>query len=340
MEKVSVVGVDLAKNVFEVTGRNEQGRTVIQRSLRREKFREFIFQLPPTVIGMEACGGAHHWGRVLRGMGHEVRLVSPQFVKPYVKSNKNDRADSEAICEAVTRPHMRFVAVKSLEQQDVLSVHRVRERLIKNRTALCNEIRGLLGEYGRVVAQGVSTLRRMLPRLLEEAENGLTDRMRELIGNLWEELKELEERIARYNTKIEIEVRTNEVCQRLKEVPGVGSLTASAVVASVGNPNVFKNGREFSASLGLVPRQHSSGGKDRLLGISKRGDKYLRRLLIHGARAVLRHLGSKEDPRSEWLRKLEARRGKNRACVALANKNARILWVLMARGEKYLAKTA
>jgi len=327
--------VDLAKNVFEVTGRNREGRTVFERRLGREKVRGFISELAPTVIGMEACGGAHHWGRVFREMGHEVRLVSPQFVKPYVKSNKNDRADSEAICEAVTRPHMRFVAVKSLGQQDVLSVHRVRERLMKNRTALCNEIRGLLAEYGLVVAQGVSVLRRTLPRLLEEAENGLTDRMRELIADLGEELKDLEERITHYDTKIEVEVRTSEVCQRLKKVPGVGSLTASAMVASVGNANVFKNGREFSASLGLVPRQHSTGGKDRLLGISKRGDKYLRRLLVHGARAVLRHLGSKEDPRSVWLRKLEARRGHNRACVALANKNARILWALMARGEAY-----
>jgi transposase len=335
MERITVVGVDLAKNVFEVTGRNGEGRTVMQRSLRREKFREFISQLPSTVIGMEACGGAHHWGRLFREMGHEIRLVSPQFVKPYVKSNKNDRADSEAICEAITRPHMRFVAVKSLEQQDVLSVHRVRERLIKNRTALCNEIRGLLAEYGLVVAQGVSGLRRTLPRLLEEAENGLTDRIRKLIADLWEELQELEERIARYDTQIEIEVRGSEVCQRLLKIPGVGPMTASAIVASIGNPNVFKNGREFSASLGLVPRQHSSGGKERLLGISKRGDTYLRKLLVHGARAVLRHLGSKEDSRSVWLRKLETRRGHNRACVALANKNARILWVLMARGEAY-----
>ena len=335
MEGITVVGIDLAKNVFEVTGRNSEGRTVVQRSLRRERFREFISQLPSTVIGMEACGGANYWGRLFREMGHEVRLVAPQFVKPYVKSNKNDRADSEAICEAVTRPHMRFVAVKSLEQQDVLSVHRVRERLIKNRTVLCNEIRGLLTEYGLVFGQGVSVLRRTLPQLLEEAENGLSDRIRALIADLWEELKELEERITRTNTKIEVEVRASEVCQRLKGVPGVGSLTASAIVASVGNPNVFKNGREFSASLGLVPRQHSSGGKERLLGISKRGDGYLRKLLIHGARAVLQHLGSKVDPRSEWLRKLEARRGHNRACVALANKNARILWVLMARGEKY-----
>lgn len=335
MESISVIGIDLAKISFEVTGWSPQGRPVLQKRFGREKLRKFVGQLPPTVIGMEACGGAHYWGRMFRGMGHEVRLVSPQFVKAYVKSNKNDRVDSEAICEAVTRPHMRFVAVKVLEQQDVLSVHRVRERLMKNRTALCNEIRGLLMEYGVVEGQGVSVLRRALPRLLEEGDNGMTDRIREVIADLWEELKDLEKRIARYDRKIELEVRSNEVSRRLIAVPGVGPVTASAVAASVGHAGVFKNGRAFSASLGLVPRQHSSGGKEHLLGISKRGDGYLRRILIHGARTVLRHLGSKEDLRSQWLRRLEARRGRNRACVALANKNARILWALMAHGETY-----
>ena len=341
MEQVSVLGIDLAKSVFEVTGWDAGGRTVLQRRLGRDKLQQVVSKLRPCVIGMEACGGAHHWGREFRRKGHDVRLISPQFVKPYVKTNKNDRADSEAICEAVTRPHMRFVPVKSLDQQDVLSVHRVRERLMKSRTALRNEIRGLLAEYGVVAAQGTCALSRALPRILEEADNGLTDRMRELIADLSAELRELEDRVTRYDQKVETMARTDEVCQRLQSVPGVGPLTATAVVASTGNAHAFRNGRAFAAWLGLVPRQHSSGGKERLLGISKRGDKYVRKLLVHGARSVLLRLGSQmKDRRSVWLRELLSRRGHNRACVALANKNARILWALMARGETYRAKAA
>lgn len=341
MQEISVMGIDLAKNVFEVTGRDAQGRKVVQKQVRRKDLVSFVAQRHPRVVAMEACGGAHHWGRVFQGLGPEVKLVSAQFVKPYVKSNKNDEADSEAICEAASRPHMRFVPLKTIAQQDILALHRVRERLVKNRTALCNEIRGFLTEYGLVMGKGVRELRRRLPEILADADNGLTDRFREILLELAQELRELQTHIESYEEKIEAICRSQEVYRRIQKIPGVGVLTATAVVATMGDGRAFRNGREFAAWVGLVPRQHSSGGKPRLLGISKRGDKYVRKLLIHGGRAVLRALNdTKTDRRSDWLRKLEARRGKNKAAVALANKNARILWALIARQQEYQPRVA
>jgi len=340
MERITVMGIDLAKNVFELCGRDASGGIVLKRQIRRKQLREFVAKLSPGLIGMEACPGSHYWAREFRNMGHEVRWMSPQFVKPYVKSNKSDTAAAEAISEAVTRPTMRFVGIKTVEQQDLLGLHRIRERLIRNRTALMNQIRGLVGEYGIVVAVGEPSLRRELPRFLEDAECGLTPKGREWMAQLYEELKEVAERIEQYEKQIGMEFSSSEICQRLSKVPGVGPITSTAIVATVGDAHVFRKGRELSAWLGLVPRQHSTGGKPRLLGISKRGDKYVRKLLVHGARAVLQRVGEKSDRQSQWLRKLQATRGTNKACVALANKNARILWALMASGQEYRKSAA
>jgi transposase len=252
-----------------------------------------------------------------------------------VKSNKNDRADAEAISEAVMRPEMRFVGIKSVEQQEVLSLHRARERWVRNRTAVSNEIRGFLQEYGVVLPQGPSSVRRRVPEMIGDETNGLPEGLRGLLRELYEELVSLETRIMRIERRLQTWHQTHEVCQRLSAIPGVGLMTATALVATVGDPGVFRRGREFAAWLGLVPRQHSSGGKERLLGISKRGDRYVRTLLVHGARAVLQRVNSYDNRRSHWLKQLEERRGFNRACVALANKNARRAWVLMAKGETY-----
>jgi transposase len=284
---------------------------------------------------MEACGGSNYWAREFQKLGHEVKLMSPQFVKPYVKSNKNDRADAEAICEAVSRPNMRFVAVKQVEQQDIQSLHRVRERLVKTRTALSNEIRGLLQEYGIVLPRKIGQLVSGLPLIIESSGSQLTSMSQELLRNLLEELNAINERVLGYDKKIKSIHDAHPVCKRLSKIPGVGPITATALIASVTDPSVFRNGRELAAWLGLVPKQNSSGGKEKLLGISKRGDVYIRKLLIHGARAALYWIDGKEDRRSVWARKIIEKRGMNRAAVALANKNARTIWVLMARGEEY-----
>jgi transposase len=318
---MTVLGIDLAKRVFHLVGMNEAGKVVLKKRLTREALRPFIAQLPPVVIGLEACGGAHYWARQFRAHGHTVKLIAPQFVKPYVKSNKNDFADAEAICEAVTRPTMRFVPVKEVDQQDLQAFHRARERVVKARTALVNEIRGLLAEYGIVLPQSVTQFRHAFLVTLEAERTKLTPLSTELFLQLYEEFGVLEQRLAYYTAKIEAIGAAHPVCQRLMTIPGMGPLTATALVAAVSNASAFKNGRQFAAWVGLVPRQHSTGGKPRLLGISKRGDVYLRTLLIHGARATLRWIGVKTDRRSTWLRGLMARRGKNKAAVALANKN-------------------
>jgi transposase len=289
---------------------------------------------------MEACGSAHYWARRFREQGHEVRLIAPQFVKAYVKSPKNDTRDAEAICEAVTRPTMRFVPIKQLEQQDLQALHRVRERLIKARTALVNEIRGLLSEYGIVLPQGMSKFRTSVVRQLEDERTKLTPLSTEVFWQLSDEFLALEKRVAYYNEKLQALARAHPVCQRVQAIPGIGPLTATALVAAVPDATHFKNGRQFAAWLGLVPREPSTGGRPRLLGISKRGDVYLRTLFVHGARATLRWVDTKPDDRSQWLKALIARRGKNRAAVALANKNARIVWALLAHNQEYQSRTA
>lgn len=318
-------------------GVDHHGHTILQKRLSRGKLAEFIAQLPPCLIGMEACGGAHYWARKFVSFGHEVRLMSPQFVKPYVKSNKNDFNDAEAICEAVARPNMRFVAIKSVEQQDIQMLHRIRSRLIQERTALINQMRGLLLEYGAVIPQGIGQIRKNFIEVLDSHASQLTHRGKLLLTDLYEQLRDLDLKIADYDKSVQQVCRASEVCQRLVQVQGVGPLTATALVAAVGNAKVFKSGRQMAAWLGLVPRQCSSGGKQVLLGISKRGDRYLRSLLIHGARAVVKQAARKLDTMSGWIRGLKERRGYNKACVAVANKNARILWSLMAHNTCYQA---
>lgn len=334
---IKILGIDIAKNVFELHGVDEKGKTVLKKRLTRDQLSIFIAQLPPCLIGMEACGGAHYWARKFKQMGHGIKLMNPQFVKPYVKSNKNDSHDAEAICEAVQRPSMRFVGHKGIEQQDIQAIHRIRERLVKNRSALVNQIRGLLAEYGVVIAQGISHVRKRLPEIIEDMTNELSDRGRELFNDLLVQLYDADTKVEEYDKKIHRISKQNETCQRLMTIKGVGALTATAMIASIGDPNVFKNGREMAAFLGLVPKQRSSGGKQTLLGISKRGDRYLRCLLVHGARAVLTRGKNLPAKKAAWLKSLEERRGRNRTIVALANKNARIMWALMVNEESYRA---
>jgi len=331
------IGLDLAKNVFQVHGIGPNDNVVLRKTLRREAVASFFADLSPCLVGMEACSGCHYWARVLSELGHEVRLISPQFVTPYVKSNKNDRNDAEAICEAVGRPSMRFVPLKSPRQLEIQALHRIRQRLISDRTRLVNQIRGLLAEHGVVIAPDISRLRRALSQIAEEAhaDDGLTDMIRELAREIHEELAGLDRRIASCNCRIRAVFRTVEACQRIGQVEGIGPVTATALVAAVGDRSCFKNGRQFAAWLGLVPKQRSSGGKSRLFGISKRGDRYLRTLMIHGARAVLGKAHGKTDPRSQWIGHMRERRHPNIVAVALANKNARIVWSLLAGDENY-----
>jgi transposase len=330
------IGIDLAKQVFQVHGVDGQEKPVLRKQLRRTQMLGFFQKLPPCLIGMEACGSAHYWARELQKLGHTVKLMAPQFVKPYVKSNKNDANDAEAICEAVARPTMRFVAVKTLAQQDIQAVHRIRSELIQQRTAKVNQIRGLLAEYGIVVGRRVEVLRNALPELLEDAENSLTADFRVLLDGLKQDLITLDERVDELDKTIKALASSNADAKRLQQIPGIGPITATALVCAIGDGKQFKRGRDMAAWLGLTPRQHSSGGKDRLLGISKRGDAYVRTLLIHGARAVLKVAGNKDDPRSRWLQNICSRRNKNIAAVALANKNARIVWALLTQKTDFL----
>jgi transposase len=334
-KKLSVLGIDIAKHVFHLVGMDAHGTIVVRKRLYRAQVMAFIMQLPPTRIGMEACGGAHYWARCFREHGHEVMLMAPQFVTPYRKANKNDLRDAEAIAEAMTRPTMRFVPVKSVAQQDLQALHRVRERLMKARTALINETRGLLHEYGIIVPQGAATFRKhALEKLVTEATK-LSASGLALFQQLLEELAALDARVATYDAQLAQVAQQHPVCQRLMTIPGLGELTATALVAAVSDTTQFKNGRQFAAWLGLVPRQHSTGGKSRLLGISKHGDSSLRKLLVHGARSCLRWVGRKRDRRSQWVQALIERRGWNKAAVALANKNARVAWALMGTEQVY-----
>ena len=333
MRQVTRIGIDVAKQVFQLHGVDAQGQTVLRRRLSRPQLRPFVAQLPPCLIGMEACGSAHYWARELTLLGHDVRLMAPQFVAPYRKNDKNDGNDAEAICEAVGRPHMRFVPVKTLAQQAVLTVHRARQLVVAERTALINQTRGLLAEYGLIVPVSMAALRRTLPGLLETP--ALPVLARDVFTDLADRLRALDERITAYDRRVAQVAQQTESAQRLMQVPGVGPITATALVASVGDARTFKNGRQFAAWVGLVPRQHSSGGTRRLGRITKRGDVYLRTLLIHGARAVLRQLARRTDAISRWVTALKARRGFNKALVALAAKHARILWAVLATGQPY-----
>ena len=333
--KITTIGLDIAKSVFHFYAVNATGKLVKKQQLKRKQMLEYTANLEPCLIAMEACGGANYWSRKLIQQGHQVKQIAPQYVKAFLKGNKNDYNDAEAIAEAAQRPTMRFVPIKSIEQQDVQNIHRQRERIKKERTALVNQIRGLLAEYGIVMDKKISVVRRELPLILEDAENELTPLSRELFNELLDELRGLDERLARCEKRIKAVNQENAVCLRLDEVLGIGDITASALYAAVGDGKDFANGRHLSAWLGLVPGQHSSGGKANLLGISKRGNSYLRTLLIHGARAVLRYVATKTDRFSRWAQSVLERRGHNKACVAVANKIARIAWVIIAKGETY-----
>ncbi len=318
-------------------GCNAHGKEVKRKMLKRNKLVAYVANLPPCRIGMEACAGAHFWARRFEALGHEVRLIPPQHVKAYVRGNKNDYNDARAIAEAARHPDIRCVAVKTVEQQDVQALHRLRGARVGERTALCNQIRGLLAEYGIVLPQGVGTVRKRLPELLEEADNGLSDFFRPLLADCYRQLREIDAHIEFYTRELKEHARRNEAVQRLQTIPGFGPIVASVFHAFVGDGQGFGKGRDVSAALGLVPKQHSSGGKTVLLGISKRGDRYLRGLLVHGARSVVRQAARKDDRLSRWINKLKATRGANKAAVALANKMARIGWAVLSQHSVYRA---
>lgn len=333
--KLTRIGVDLAKQVFQIHGVDSHEQVKCRKQLKRGQMLDFFRQQEPCLVAMEACGSSHYWARELRQLGHEVRLIAPQFVKPYVKSGKNDANDAEAICEAASRPTMRYVTVKSAEQQASQSVHRIRSRLIRARTALLNEIRGLLGEFGRVAARpGIASTRALLQQALDESDK-LPGELNEVLMLLQDELQQQDRRVKQLDEMLQRQVAADERVQRLLKIEGVGPISATAIVASVGDARQFRSARQFAAWLGLVPSQHSSGGKERLGAISKKGDSYLRMLVIHGARAALNACKNKVDRRSEWVNQLQARRNTNIATVALANKNARIIWAILSRGESY-----
>lgn len=337
MKKITRAGVDIAKTVFHIHAVDRHDQPQWQAKLTRDEWLEALCDrlAPGAEVGMEACASAHHWSRALQKRGFRVKLIAAQFVKPYVKSNKNDRVDAEAICEAMGRPGMRFVAIKSVAQQDRQAAHRIREELVGQRTAKANQIRGLAGEYGLVAPVGVLHLRRALPQWLEDAENGLTDEFRILLNDLAEDLRQLDDRIVGLDAWIAECVKKDPVAQRLMKLRGIGPLTASALSGALGDGRAFTKGREFAASIGLTPRQHSTGGKDRLLGISKRGDAYLRKLLVHGARAVIRHAKNRDDELSEWIHELTTRKHVNVVAVALANKTARVAWAIVYENTDY-----
>jgi transposase len=329
VNNITTVGIDLAKSVFSVHGVDGMGHVVLQKTVRRDKLASLIAQLPACLIGMEACTGAHQWARQFGKFGHQVRLLAPKFVAAYRKRGKNDGNDAEAICEAVGRPNMRFVPVKTLEQQAVLAQHRVRQGFIEERTATLNRIRGVLAEFGQVLPQQAGAVRRGLAERLEQLPSRVVAARQDLLSHV----RVLDERIDVYDRQLQLHARAEPNAQRIQQLSGIGPITASAIVASVGTATEFRNGRQFAAWLGLTPRQYSSGGKTRLGHITRRGDPYLRTLLIMGARAVLQSAARHTDRLSRWALTLRARRGYQRTCVAIAAKNARILWVLLARGE-------
>jgi transposase len=335
----SVVGLDIAKNIFHFYSMGADTK-VIKKALKRAELLAFFANYPVSLIGIEACGGAHHWARELSKLGHQVVLLNAKYVKSFVVGNKNDFNDAQAIFDAVTRPNKRRVAVKTIEQQDVQLVHNIRQELIETRTALVNQIRGLLNERGIVIPQGINHVRKELPSILEDAENNLTALSRELFAEQHEKLKTLDADIKAHDARISRLCAQNERSKRFLEVPGIGPITATIVAADIGDGKGYASSRDYAASLGVVPKQHSSGGKQVYLGISKRGNRYIRTMLIHGARAVLKNIKDKTDKLSLWLKSLIERRGFNKAAVALANKNARILWAMANKNKEYEVKPA
>ena len=345
MGVVCRIGLDIAKNYFQAHGVDTHGKEVFNKKLKRVDVLLFFANLP-SCLRLEACGGAYYWARELAGLdaGHTVRLIAPRHIKPFVINNKTGAADARAICEVVGRPSTRFVTVKTVEQQDMAGWHRIRERKVKERTALGNQIRALLSGQGIVIRQGITHVRKQLPRIIEDLGNGLSLYARDYLSELYGELVDCDKLLAKYEARIKAFAVNNEECKRLQKIPNVRPLTATAIVAHVGTAKQFKNGRAFAACMGLTPREHSSGGKQKLLGITKRGNSHIRRLLIQGARIITRHCPLKAPGQTEqpirWVQTLVERRGKHITAVALANKTARIIWALLARGEKYKPSVA
>ena len=329
MKNITTIGLDLAKRVFQVHGMDHEGRAVLCKKLRRGQVLKFFATLSPCLVGMEACGSAHHWARELRAQGHEVRLIPPQYVRPFLKTNKHDAADAEAIAEALVRPTMRFAPIKSADQQAVLMVHRSRELLVKQRTMLINAVRGHCSELGMIARQGASKVNDLLVMIEDPDDVRLPAFAREALGVLITQLRAVKEAIRKLESKLQAWHRSQQASQRLTTIPGVGVITATALIATIGDGSQFNSGRHLSAWLGLVPRQHSSGGKSRLGRISKRGDGYLRRLLVHGSRAVLRWQRAAPKKPSPWIGELLTRRPTNVVLVAMANKTARTVWAMM-----------
>jgi transposase len=335
MNNINLLGVDIAKNVFQLHGVDAQGNTMLKTRLSREKFVQFIANLQSCTIAMEACGGANHWARKFTSFGHTVKLISPQFVKPFVKGNKTDRNDAEAICESASRPNMRFVSAKTVEHQDMQALHRIRNLLVQQRTAIANQIRGLLMEYGLIIPQGIHNINKRLPDILEDATNELSFTGRRFLFDLTEQLNERTKKINEYEELIKNIFKESKDCKKIEKLEGVGLLTATALISCIGDIKTFNNGRHLSAYLGLVPKQYSSGNKQMMQGISKRGNVYIRSLLIHGARSAVRAATNREDAKSKWIFSLVERRGKNKAAVALANKTVRTIWAMLANDTEY-----
>lgn len=333
--EIASVGIDLGKNTFHMVALDAKGKVLLRKKFSRTQLLAYTANLQRSLIGMEACAGAHFIGAALRDQGHSVRLIPGQFVKPFVKTNKNDFVDAEAIAEAVARENMRFVPIKTDDQLDLQALHRVRDRLVQRRTALTNQIRGFMLERGIACTKGRISLRNEMPAILEDSTRNLTPRLRNLLDQLWEEWKQLQADIERSSEEIDQISEEDAACKRLRQIPGVGPLVATAMVAAIGNGAAFHKGREFSAWLGLVPRQHSTGGKTRLFGISKRGNSYLRRMFVHGARAVLLRVKYDTGGFGRWVHQLAARTARNKVIVAIANKLARIAWAVLSKGVDY-----
>jgi len=330
----NVVGIDIAKNIFHLYSVKAGGK-VMKKKLKRKEMLAFFANFPASLIGMEACGGSHYWARELSKLGHEVVLLNTRYVKSFVVGNKNDYNDAQGIFDAVTRPNKRVVAIKTEDQQDLQMAHSLRKLQVGERTALVNQIRGLLLERGVMIDKGLNQVRKQLPLILEDADNSLTPAAREFIAQAYERLKTLDEDIKMHDRRITRLCQENALSKRFLDVPGIGPMTATLAAADIGTGKGYRSSRDYAASLGVVPRQHSSGDKPVYLGISKRGNRQLRTLLIHGARAVVKHCSGKSDPLNQWLQRLVERRGFNKAAVALANKNARILWAMTSKNEIY-----
>ena len=332
---ITSIGIDLGKTTFHLVALGERSKVLVRKKFSRTQLLTHTANLPPSLIGLEACSGAHFLGAALREQGHQVRLIPAQFVKPYRKSNKNDFIDAEAIAEAVTKQNMRFVPIKTQEQLDWQAMHRVRDRLVQHRTALINEIRGFLLERGITFPIQSIHLRKSLPTVIEDAEQSLSPRLRWLLDRLWQEWKQSDTDIQTITEEIERVGNEDERCRRLRQIPGFGPLVSTATVAAIGNGAAFRRGRDFAAWLGVVPRQYSTGGKQKLFGISKRGNIYLRRMLIHGARAVLFRIKYDTAGLGHWVHRLSQRAPRNKVIVAIANKLARIAWAVLSSGRDY-----